>query len=641
MSQYKFDVIIIGAGPAGIAAAGSLGGTGISVAVIEAGVYAGAENWSGCVYFAENLSRDDCFGRVAVEKAPFERRVVRRGTLLHNGMDVVGVEYTNPDTFRDCYTVIRPIYDPYFALLAQEKGAVLITETTVTSLIRKNGAVIGVQTSRGPLYAGVVFIAEGDASHLVSSEGLERKKEPHFLQGVKAVMTISPDEIESRFNLKPGEGAAYEILIRNGSIAGRTARLNLAGFLYTNRDSLSLGYVAPLDNIRNHYRGGHDILFEWVKGLPYISELTSGARLMAYGAKIIRSGGWKEHPILTQNGLAVGGASAGLGVDIPYPNFTGPAAATGLYFGRAVKTLLKDGRPFDAKGLSEAYAEPLMHSVYGRNARHLADWPGYFGRSSVLFGRTADILCGGARFLSTGSTDQAARFFRSHILSLRGLKELLTDTIHAVSALRLWKPIIKTVLNPVTVWRWFVNIFKKPASPERFRMIMHLNGKDLDPVLLTKPLGPFLRRLMPGLASAAGGVYANDDQAIDKKLARAVKAVARSVGITDLVMIPVFGIRLFFAALGTAILDAFRLYILKTPVQKFLEEPVMVYNEAQRKIRSLDAIRPGMSLEAKLATNTYRLDGSSHIKTLWPEAIERQPEMSQAGLWWVCPARVY
>src|SRR5512143_2250831 len=92
MKTYRFDVIIVGAGPAGVTAAGALAGSGLSVALVEAGVYAGAENWSGCVYFAESLAAQDCFGPAAVEAAPFERRVARRGTLLHNGLDVVGVE---------------------------------------------------------------------------------------------------------------------------------------------------------------------------------------------------------------------------------------------------------------------------------------------------------------------------------------------------------------------------------------------------------------------------------------------------------------------------------------------------------------------------------------------------------------------
>ena len=357
MTNYRFDVVIIGAGPAGVTAAGALAGSGISVALLEAGVYAGAENWSGCVYFAESLAEPDCFGLDAVEAAPFERRVTRRGTLLHNGLDVVGVELAEPSAFKNCYTVLRPVYDPYFAHLAAQKGAIHITETTVTSLLRKDGRVIGVQTNRGPLYAAIVFIAEGDASHLVRAEQLERVPEPHYLQGVKAVLTLAPEEIEKRFNLGKGEGCAYELLIRNAQVAGRTAKLNVGGFLYTNKDSLSLGYVLPLDNLRDHYQGDHDRLFEWMRGLPYLKELAGGAKLSAYGTKIVRSGGWNERPVLVEDGLAVGGASAGLGVDIPFPNFTGPASATGLLFARAAKAILGRGRTPDVKNLTKEYLD--------------------------------------------------------------------------------------------------------------------------------------------------------------------------------------------------------------------------------------------------------------------------------------------
>src|SRR5512145_1413986 len=100
MTTYRFDVVIVGAGPAGVTAAGALAGTGISVALIEAGAYAGAENWSGCVYFAENLAEPDCFGPAIVQDAPFERSVVRRGTLLHNGLDDLGASLTDPAAFR-------------------------------------------------------------------------------------------------------------------------------------------------------------------------------------------------------------------------------------------------------------------------------------------------------------------------------------------------------------------------------------------------------------------------------------------------------------------------------------------------------------------------------------------------------------
>ena len=642
MKISRFDVVIIGAGPAGVAAAGALAGSGLSVCLLEAGVYAGAENWSGCVYFTESLAAEDCFGRKAVEAAPFERRVVRRGTLVHNGLDEVGMTLTDAGVFRDCYTVLRPIYDPYFAELARSKGAVLITRTTVTSLIRKSGRVVGVQTSRGPLYAEVVFIAEGDASHLVRSERLERVPEPHYLQGVKAVLSLSSDTIEKRFGLEQGEGAAFEILIRNASIAGRSAKLNAGGFLYTNRDSLSLGYVLPLDNLKKNYHGDHDRLFEWLKGLPAISDLAKDATLSAYGTKIIRSGGWRERPILVEDGLAVGGASAGLGIDIPFPNFTGPAAATGLYFARAVKSLLKEGHGLDAKNLTRAYLAPLKASVYGRNSQHLSAWPGYFGRSSVLFGRTADILCGSAHFLSSNGLVETGRFLRAHLLSFRALKESITDTMSALSALRLWKPLVMALLNPATTAGWIANQFKTAAPPDkRLAIVLNLRGNKIDAASLPWPIGGLLRRISPALARALATFYANTDEFVESRFPKAMRLVLRSFRLTDSIILPAFGGLLFLIALGTAVWDAFRFYIMKVPVEKLLAEPVMAYNDALRKARDLDAVKPSMSLEAKLATNTYHVGSAPHIRALWPASIAGQPDMSRTSLWWVCPAKVY
>ena len=638
MKQYRFDVIIIGAGPAGVAAAGALAGTGISVALLEAGVYAGAENWSGCVYFTENLAAEDCFGPAAVEAAPYERPVHRRGTLLHNGLDVVGVELTDPAVFKNCYTVLRPVYDPYFAHLARKKGAVLLTNTTVTSLIRKEGRVIGVETNRGPLYADVTFIAEGDASHLVRSEQLERAAAPHYLQGVKAVLSLKPEEIEKRFRLKPGEGAAYELLLRNASIGGRTAKLNVGGFLYTNRDSLSMGYVVPLDNVRNNYRGDHDRLFEWMRGLPYIKELTEGAALSSYGTKIIRSGGWRERPVLVEDGLVVGGASAGLGIDLPFPNFTGPASATGLYFGRAVKNYPQARQLLRRK---EPYAR-ISSSAPGERLR----------RECTASFRMAVLL---------RKVERALRQDRGRGLRLRPFpvrqrphrdRPVPQEPHPLVSRPegaryrypaghqqpQARKAACALPDQPDHLGLWITNLLKLTPLPDpKLRVVLHINGRDVEATSLPWPLGSLIKRTSPALMSALEQVYANDTIPLQKKFRRAVRILLQSIKLTDLVVLPAFGLTLFCIALGTALWDAFRFYVLKIPVEKLLAEPVMAYNESQKKARDLDSVRPALSLEAKLATNTYRVGTASHIRTLWPEKTAAQGDMSQAGLWWVCP----
>src|SRR5262245_44379561 len=272
MPPSQYDVIVVGAGCAGIAAAIGLAKRDFRVLVVEAAVFPGAENWSGCVYFAENLGHPELLGPEGVEALAWERRLVERGFFATDGHGLLGMTYRDPDAFRHCYTVLRPLYDHHLAQVAQQLGVALLTSTTVESLIRDQERVIGVSTQRGPLYADLVFLAEGDASHLVTREGYEcsynPEEQPKFLQGIKEVIELPPGRIEQAFGVGAEEGAAYEMLVRNGVLRGQQVHLNMGGFVYTNRQSLSVGLVLPADNLHHHFDGDPNLLLEWFEQLP-------------------------------------------------------------------------------------------------------------------------------------------------------------------------------------------------------------------------------------------------------------------------------------------------------------------------------------------------------------------------------------
>src|SRR5207302_4316678 len=193
-------------------------------------------------------------------------------------------------------------------------GVALLTSTTVESLIREEGRIVGVCTNRGPLYAPLVFLAEGDASHLVTREGYERytdpREAPKFLQGIKQVLELPPGAIEERFGVAAEEGAAYEMLLRNGSLRGRSVHLNMGGFVYTNRQSLSIGLVLPADNLHEHFDGDPNLLIEWFENLPALQPWLRQGKRGVFGAKLIRGGGAKDIPYLIDEGLAVGVAAS-------------------------------------------------------------------------------------------------------------------------------------------------------------------------------------------------------------------------------------------------------------------------------------------------------------------------------------------
>src|SRR5208283_2982171 len=187
---------------------------------------------------------------------------------------------------------------------------------------------------------------------------------------------------------------------------------------------------------------------------------------------------------------------------------------------------------------------------------------------------------------------------RRHILSYRGIKDSITDTIRLIGTLKLWKPIIATLANPATAGHWSANLSRTAPDPDaRLGSLFCINDRLIDPSTLPWPVGSFIRRLSPALLCALELVYANDGEPIEKKLAHALRIVLRGMKLTDFLFLPLLSVALFLIALGTALWDAFRVYALKMPLEKLLADPVMAYGELQRKARDLDAIRPEGNLE--------------------------------------------
>jgi electron transfer flavoprotein-quinone oxidoreductase len=640
MASWKYDVVIVGAGPAGITAAIALAKADIPVLVIEAGVFPGAENWSGAVYFTENLAQPDVLGEEAVRNSAYERPVTKRGFYIYNGHSLVGLSYRNPATFANCYTVLRPTYDHYLAELAKSFGAHILTETTVDSLLRdENNHIIGVHTDRGSIYADVVFLAEGDASQLVSKEGYEHTTDPgapHFLQGIKEIIEVDPDYIEHTFALPKGEGAAFEILLRNGSIHNRTANLNMGGFLYTNKCSLSLGLVLPLDNLSKEFGGDHNRLMEWFKGLPEVKRWTNNSRSTAYGAKIIRGGGFRELPQLVDNGLAIGGAATGIGLDFPYPNFTGPATAMGHLFAHAVLEIRTTDKSFSRARLEELYERPLRHTHYFKNVEFLEKWPHYVEHTRVFFGRAADLATGSLYIASNASLGahqklwQLAKFIRE-TLPLKQWGPFLRDLREQRDALGL-KAATKSSADSATA--------SKSAVGD-VHLDFRVDGQPQTSFL--PPISGLFRKAPQILADAADHLYHNDDTTLPVKLSRAIRSARRSLSLFDHIAFPVFGALLLVLMPIQWICELVWLVITRPSPEKFLSSFFQKYRALTRDRVKLDpdAVKIDQPWEEKLSLIRYFSEHHSHIKVFRPENFENRTKIAESPLWHVCPAKVY
>jgi alkylation response protein AidB-like acyl-CoA dehydrogenase/flavin-dependent dehydrogenase/electron transfer flavoprotein alpha subunit/electron transfer flavoprotein alpha/beta subunit/ferredoxin-like protein FixX len=651
-SNFNWGAIIVGAGPAGITAAITLSKLQIPVLVIEAGVFAGAENWSGAVYFAENLAKDDVLGEKALAESAWERRVVKRGFFAYNGQTMVGVSYKRAETFRHCYTVLRPTYDHYLAELAKKFGATILTHTTVDGLVRENGRVIGVHTDRGNFYGDCVFLAEGDAAHLVTKEGYERNREkgaPHFLQGIKEVIEVDPAFIEKEFGLRGDEGAAFEIMLRNGSVKNKTARLNMGAFFYTNAASVSLGLVLPLDNLAQEYSGDHNRLMEWFKNLPEIKRMCGGStQSIAYGAKIIRGGGIRELPQLVDDGLCIGGAASGIGVDFPYPNFTGPATAMGRLFAHAVAKIRRESGRFSREEFEKLYVAPVEQTRYFKDLEYLRDWPQYVEHTTFFFGRNVDIITGKIHILGSKKVNEDEKWrelaqFIAATVQPKYLDEIKSDLKAQINALGL-KKFFDSPWSLLPAGDWFLNSFipkrTQPPANGEFEFLFFENGRRIPIENFPSVVRYFLRRFNPAFAAAANSIYENDETPIGEKLYRSLEFLTRHANLWDFARAKLAAFRFALHYLR----EAKRLKRLsKQSPQELLKTEYAQNLQTLQSLRALDGELPKtfQTFENKLGLIRYFAEPHSHIKVLRPATFQTRAELIQSPLWHICPAKVY
>jgi electron transfer flavoprotein-quinone oxidoreductase len=655
MSDSNYNVVVVGAGAAGMTAAIGLARAGFCVAAIEAAVFPGAENWSGCVYFCENLAHPDILGDAGVEELAWERRLIERGFFACDGYSLLGIKYRDPEAFRHCYTVLRPIYDHHLAQVGLRHGVALLNDTTVESLIRERGRVIGVCTNRGPLYADLVFLAEGDASHLVTREGYERftdeRDAPKFLQGIKQVIELPAGAIEETFGVGSTEGVAYELLLRNGSLRGRKAHLNMGGFVYTNRQSLSVGLVLPADHLNEQFGGDPNLLMEWFENLPALLPWLRDGKRGVFGAKLIRGGGARDIPNLIDDGLAIGGAASAIGTDFPYPNFTGPATAMGLLLTHAAQRIRQEGGGFTRDDLRRHYLEPLQQTHYWRDVEFLRNWPGYVKRTRVFFDRNIDLALGTAYVW----TRRKPWFLTKWTNWLRLLREVAgpgdwramrADLQHLVRALRLRqvvsRPGVGRLLLDGTI-NALRDLARSPRAnlPPAGSFRLHYSVADGAEAVALPP-GPLVRwfgRLAPVLASAARLVYRNDDQPLSAKLPRASDLLLRQVNVLDLLATAVVALAAvigsFFLAGWDRLIQAFRW----RPSRSLYPR----YARAVSQATDLTAaVAPaGQHWESRLGQLAYATTKASHIHVLWPKTLPNKNAIVKDRLWHVCPAHVY
>ncbi|MCE4612613.1 MAG: FAD-dependent oxidoreductase [Desulfurococcales archaeon] len=310
----RFDVIVVGAGPAGCAASYMLAKSGFKVLLLERGRGPGSKELYGGRIYAQPLR--DVWPDLD-KKAPIHRWVTKERFSFTWGSRVVTLEYRVGRSVS--FTTYLPEMAKWMADRATEAGALLVDEVVVDDIVVRDGRVVGVRSGTDFLRADVVIDAEGVNRILLEKLGLAERLDPGKVAiGAKEVLRVGEGAINDRLGLSKKEGLAWLVA---GDV---TEGVPGGGFIYTMKDTISVGIVLHVGRAveaaeKGFLRTSIHGMVEKLRLHNYFKQIWGDADVVEYGGHLTIEGGLGLVPKkLYMDGFLVVGDAAGLLLNTGY-----------------------------------------------------------------------------------------------------------------------------------------------------------------------------------------------------------------------------------------------------------------------------------------------------------------------------------
>ncbi len=355
MQHLPYDVVIVGAGVAGLAAAITIKqhNASATICVLEKGAQVGSHLISGAL-FDTRILHTLCPTLDIKNIAGITPITSESLAILGPAGDLQLPHALLPCALRHTQQSIVSIGFIAQALAqhAETLGIDILPTAAAQSLVyAPDGALIGVRAGEvgigrdgqpTPHYdAGAIFearytlLAEGAKGYL-TEQVIDRynlranASQPSYGLGFKEIWRVVPNN--------PAYKAGHVLHTVGYPLAGKACG---GGYVYHHSNgTLALGLVVHLDyadSMLDPYA-----LFQAFKQHPAIAPLLQGATRQSYGARAISAGGWQALPQLAFAGGALVGCAAGF-LDPLRQQGMGNAITSGMLAGKAVAQALAQG----------------------------------------------------------------------------------------------------------------------------------------------------------------------------------------------------------------------------------------------------------------------------------------------------------
>lgn len=355
MSTNEYDVIVVGAGCAGPAAAKKAAELGLKTLILEKSQVPGHKNVSGTCLNGAALIDPDLHYLV---EGPVEREI-REMRTHHINKDRTTIFHEIPSEGILLLSVRRDHFDAWHTEQAKLAGAEVKLSTSVVDIIEEDGYVKGVITDSGEKFYSKVVIDAGGVNSIVGRKAglIPKRTGTSMILYVTVCVKLGEDVINERF------GDCIEYYLSPG-IQHKTWP-----WIFPKKDTVTVGTGGYMDaDLINDEFPNINKYMENFLNLPIVKKKLEGGEIVAWGLHLEYDEAIKQR---VKNGLILTGEAGGFVIPFLGEGMV-EAFFTGIYAAQSAAKAIEAGNWTEEK-LSETYEELRAGNLFMQSFRYIAE----------------------------------------------------------------------------------------------------------------------------------------------------------------------------------------------------------------------------------------------------------------------------